>query len=372
MASSTHNDESKVSTYADLWLNGFDVVREASEDSAKTDKVISRYLMGIAQSDAGFAQKLSMLSASTSYQFAKSNRNGSSLHTSYQTFRGGLLGMVARQYVSTHTLSLSEPTNQSHLNNSYNESNEFLKKMAKATTQSRDQRKIERKKLIKRGQLILQEVSDVNQAQISARSAYERACDECDAMIDQNDTTERIVEAIKECDITFYEFKDACDNRVRAQKKLKQEMSKVLNEFEKLERERYSEIAKQRSDVVGRRESLRGTIEMLLKGTSISDENVNVKKDVEMIFKRQYRPPKSREMEPLPEPCDSMALLPEIVRRELFPGQQQQSAKRERTNSQDERDGIIRVSVPKNASAGQAVRFFFFFSHLVLHTHQHL
>lgn len=107
MASSTHNDESKVSTYADLWLNGFDVVREASEDSAKTDKVISRYLMGIAQSDAGFAQKLSMLSASTSYQFAKSNRNGSSLHTSYQTFRGGLLGMVARQYVSTHTLSLS-------------------------------------------------------------------------------------------------------------------------------------------------------------------------------------------------------------------------------------------------------------------------
>ena len=168
----------------------------------------------------------------------------------------------------------------------------------------------------------------MNQAQITARSAYERACDTCDSLIDQNETTERIVEAIKECDICFYEFKDACDNRVRAQKKLKQEMSKVLDEFEKLERERYESFTKKRVNVIGRRESLRSTIEMLLKGVSMSEDNVNAQKDVELIFKRQYRPPKSKETEPLPQPCDSLALMPELVRRELYPGQ-----KRERTSS---------------------------------------
>ena len=262
----------------------------------------------MAQADAGFAQKLQTLAKSTAYEFAKSNRNGSSLHNCYQTFRTGLLGMMARQY---------------------NESNTFLKTVSEATTKERDERKaILRKKLVKRGQIILEEASSVNQAQITARSAYERACDTCDSLIDQNETTERIVEAIKECDITYYEFKDACDNRVRAQKKLKQEMSKVLNEFEKLERERYESFAKKRVDVIGRRESLRSTIEMLLKGVSMSEDNVNAQKDVEMIFKTQFRPPKSKETEPLPQPCDSMALIPELVRRELYPGQ-----KRERTSS---------------------------------------
>ena len=60
----------------------------------------------------------------------------------------------------------------------------------------------------------------------------------------------------------------------------------------------------------------------------MSEDNVNVQKDVDMIFKRQYRPPKTKEMEPLPEPCDSMALIPALVRRELYPGQEM---KRERT-----------------------------------------
>ena len=201
----------------------------------------------MAQADGAFAQKLQTLSKSTSYEFAKSNRNGSSLHNCYQTFRSGLLNMMSRQY---------------------DESSAFLKNVSEQTTKMRDQRKLMRKKLIKRGQIILEEASSVNQAQISARSAYERACDVCDSLIDQNETTERIVEAIKDCDITFYEFKDACENRVRAQKKLKQEMSKVLDEFESLQRERYGSVAKQRGDVIGRRESLRGTIEMLLKGTS--------------------------------------------------------------------------------------------------------
>ena len=81
-------------------------------------------------------------------------------------------------------------------------------------------------------------------------------------------------------------------------------------------------------NVIGRRESLRSTIEMLLKGVSMSEDNVNAQKDVELIFKRQYRPPKSKETEPLPQPCDSLALMPELVRRELYPGQ-----KRERTSS---------------------------------------
>ena len=43
---SSDDDTKVVRSYSELWLNGFDVVRDVLEDSSKNDKVVARYVNG--------------------------------------------------------------------------------------------------------------------------------------------------------------------------------------------------------------------------------------------------------------------------------------------------------------------------------------
>ena len=316
-------------------MNGFDTVCQEGEDGKQNDKLAQKELDAIAAAESSCAKTLKQLSTSRYYAFDGLTKIGT-LNDAWITFRTGLLGMMSQNY-ETNARDIRAHGNA-------------LFKLRKL------QRK-KRKVLVEKGQIILATYARINQKQIQAREAYEKAVDTAENIIREGEDDQRIANAIKCVDNAYFAYQDASEERKKGQKTYKEQIGELLDELERLQRVRYAEWARVRKSMTEEREKLYDTFKMLLAATERSLEKVDVEYDTDLFVKRFPAP---EAMEPLPEPCAPLDLMPDIVRRRVYPAApkvgppKRPPAKIGKSLSHGS-SSIIRIPVPPGAKAGQKI-----------------
>ena len=311
-------------SYADLYVNGFDSICTEALEGKQNDKLACKTLNTIADSQAAFAYKFKQLSNARSNAFADSTKIGM-VNDGWVTFKTGLLGMMSQNYEKDA---------------------KALKGAASALKVTYKDQSKKRKMLLKKGQIVLSDYARTNQKHIHAREEYEKAVNDAENIIRTvEDDDERVANAIRDVDNAFFAMKDAAKMRRLGQDKYKEHMQEILQELEHLQSDRYKTWSMIHRQMTTDKEKMYDTIQMLLDGTQKAIEKIDASYDTDLFLKRNP-PPKT--MEPLPEPCAPLEMMPKDVYIELFP----KSSK----SSENSRFETIRVDVPRGAKPGQKVR----------------